>query len=94
MGCFTDHFKNMHIVFNLAFCGNVAGNQFFQDCTEETKLFNVKDDLILSYNAWIQLNPKALEEASWKIHGVYIYEWKMQVPHPATNAKGMDWVTE
>ena len=89
-GCSADHFKNMHIVFNLAFCGNVAGNRFFRDCAEETKLFNVKDDPILSCNAWIQSNPKALEEAYWKIRGVYVYEREMQAPHPATNATGMN----
>ena len=26
-GCSADHFQNMHIVFNLAFCGQVAGNR-------------------------------------------------------------------
>jgi len=25
-GCSADHIKNMHVVFNLAFCGTVAGN--------------------------------------------------------------------
>ena len=26
-GCSADHFQNMHLVFNLAFCGQVAGNR-------------------------------------------------------------------
>ena len=58
------------------------------------KLFSVKDDPILSCNAWIQSNPKALEDAYWKICGMYVYEQKMQVPHPDTDATGMDWVIE
>lgn len=86
-GCSADHFKNMHIVLNLAFCGNVAGNRFFRDCEEESKEFHVEEDPILSCNAWIQSNPKALEEAYWKIRGVYVYEREMEVPHPSTDDK-------
>jgi hypothetical protein len=84
-GCSADHFKNMHIVLNLAFCGNVAGNRFFRDCEQESKEFHVEEDPILSCNAWIRSNPKALEEAYWKIRGVYVYEREMEVPHPSTN---------
>jgi hypothetical protein len=84
-GCSSDHFKNMHIVFNLAFCGNVAGNRFFRDCEKESKEFRVEDDPILSCNAWIQSNPKALEEeAYWKIRGVYVYEREMEVQQHAS----------
>ena len=73
-GCSADHFQSMHIVFNLAFCGNVAGNRFFKDCEEEAKHFNVSNDPIKSCNAYIKSDPKVLDEAYWKISGVYVYE--------------------
>ena len=71
-GCSADHFKNMRIVFNLAFCGNVAGNRFTGECSDLAKKFNVTNDHgnhdpVLTCNAYIESNPEALEEAFWKI---------------------------
>jgi len=81
-GCSADHFKNMRIVFNLAFCGNVAGNRFARDCPHLAKEFeqinpdtNVTDP-ILTCNAYMESNPEALEEAYWKIRGVHVYQRK------------------
>lgn len=65
--CSSNHFANMRIIFNLAFCGSVAGNRFYIDCTEECKVFDTCDDYIKS-------NPKKLDEAYWKIRGVYVYQ--------------------
>jgi hypothetical protein len=73
-GCSADHFSEMRIVLNLAFCGTVAGNRFFKDCPAEAKLFNVDKDPVLSCNKYIESNPEALEEAFWKINGVYVYQ--------------------
>jgi len=73
-GCSADHFQNMRIVLNTAFCGTVAGNRFFRDCPVQAQQFNVSNDPVLSCNAWIQSRPKELEEAYWKIRGVYVYE--------------------
>lgn len=79
-GCSADHFQNMRLVLNLAFCGTVAGNRFGTDCPALTKQFAVKNpdsgaiDPVLSCNAYISSNPKALDEAYWKIGGVYVYE--------------------
>ena len=73
-GCSADHFKNMRIVFNLAFCGTVAGNRFFRDCPLLANKFNVSGDPVESCNAYIKSEPKELEEAYWKIRGVYVYE--------------------
>lgn len=78
-GCSADHFKNMRIVFNLAFCGNVSGNRFSRECPALTEKFNVTNDNgdhdpVLTCNAYIESNPEALEEAYWKIKGVYVYE--------------------
>lgn len=77
-GCSADHFKNMRIVFNLAFCGTVSGNRYFTDCKNQSKTFNVDNDPIWSCNAWIKSNPKELEEAYWKIRGVYVYERELE----------------
>ena len=73
-GCSADHFQNMRIVLNTAFCGTVAGNRFFRDCPEPAKKFNVSNDPVLSCNAWIKSQPEELKEAYWKIRGVYVYE--------------------
>ena len=79
-GCSADHFKNMRLVFNLAFCGNVAGNRFSRECPALAEKFNVTNpdsgahDPVLTCNAYIESNPNALEEAYWKIKGVYVYE--------------------
>ena len=87
-GCSKDHFKNMRIVFNLAFCGTVAGNRFFADCPNEASLlssslmFNKKhkNDPVASCNDYIKSDPSILEEAYWKIKGLYVYERSMKVP--------------
>ena len=79
-GCSADHFKNMRIVFNLAFCGNVSGNRFSRECPTEAERFNVTNDPILTCNAYIESNPEALKEAYWKIKGVYVYERELEKP--------------
>jgi len=84
-GCSADHFKNMRLVFNLAFCGNVAGNRFIGDCPDEAEDFMVKHDPIRSCNAYIKSEPKELEEAYWKIKGVYVYEREMEDVKPSTS---------
>ena len=81
-GCSADHLKNMRLVFNLAFCGTVAGNRYFTDCPAESKLFKKGKDPVLSCNALIKSNPEMLKEAYWKIRGLYVYErsWMKPVP--------------
>lgn len=76
-GCSADHFKNIRLVFDLAFCGTVAGNRFFSDCPAEAKIFNVSDDPIASCDAYIKSDPDVLNEAYWKMKGLYIYEREM-----------------
>ena len=77
-GCSADHFKNMRIVFNLAFCGTVAGNRFTRDCPDLAKKFNVSGDPVLTCNAYIESNPDILSEAYWKVNGVYVYERELE----------------
>ena len=87
-GCSADHFKNMRLIFNLAFCGTVAGNRFGRDCPALAKQFGNTTasssdgdatassavDPVEACNAYIKSNPAALEEDYWKIRGVYVYE--------------------
>ena len=67
-------------MFNLAFCGNVSGNRFSRECPTLAKNFNTTNpdtgahDPVLTCNAYIESNPKAMDEAYWKIKGVYVYE--------------------
>jgi len=82
-GCSADHFKNMRLVFNLAFCGNVSGNRFARECNALADKFDVKNDdgfsdPVLTCNAYIESNPETLEEAYWKIKGVYVYERELE----------------
>ena len=85
-GCSSDHFQNMRLVMNLAFCGNVAGNRFAKDCPALAKEFaplvqkesDSSQSLIDTCNAYIESNPEALKEAYWKIRGVYVYERELE----------------
>jgi len=82
-GCSAEHFKDMRIVFNLAFCGTVAGNRFGRDCPAEAKQFAPKDEKnkynpVMACNAYIQSEPDILSEAYWKVRGVYVYEREMK----------------
>ena len=70
--------KNMQIVFNLAFCGEVAGNKFMTDCPDEAAQFNVTNDPVKTCNAYIESDLEALEEAYWKIKAVYVYERELE----------------
>ena len=85
-GCAADHFQNMRLVFNLAFCGTVSGNRYFTDCPAQAKLVRVKEDPVQSCNAYIDSDPEELEEeAYWKIRGVYVYERDL-IANAKTNA--------
>jgi hypothetical protein len=65
--CPASHFRHMRIVFNLAFCGSVAGTRFQMDCKAQAEQFETCND-------WIKSEPDELDEAYWKIRGVYVYE--------------------
>ena len=57
----------MRLVLNTAFCGSVCGNRFQLDCKNQSKTFETCND-------WIKSEPQELEEAYWKIRGVYVYQ--------------------
>jgi hypothetical protein len=71
--CSADHFRHMRLVFNLAFCGSVSGNRFQLDCKKQAEQFD-------TCNEYIKSDPKEMDEAYWKIRGVYVYErqWERQ----------------
>ena len=81
-GCSAQHFNNMNLIFNLAFCGNVAGNRFTMDqCgfmtnTEDPNPGTPKhdDDPIQKCNDYIKSQPEDIKDAYWAIRGVYVYE--------------------
>lgn len=76
-GCSADHFKNMRIVINLAFCGTVSGNRFLSECSKQAGRYNTTNDPVTTCNSYIQSNPKALEEAYWKIKVSDISEYRL-----------------
>eukprot|EP00956_Cyclotella_meneghiniana_P004640 scaffold5730_cov55-Cyclotella_meneghiniana.AAC.9 len=71
--CPAEHFRNMRLVINLAFCGSVAGTRYFMDCPKQFKQYKTCEQ-------WVASDPDELKEAYWKIRGVYVYErdWEKQ----------------
>lgn len=69
--CPASHFRNMHLIFNMALCGSVAGNRFFLDCPELNKKYG-------SCNNYIAADTPEMDEVYWKIRGVYVYEREWQ----------------
>ena len=65
--CAANHFKNMRLVFNLAFCGSVAGNRYHMDCPAQAAQFD-------TCNEYVASQPEELNEAYWKVRGVFVYE--------------------
>lgn len=65
--CPASHFRQMRLVFNTAFCGSVAGNRFQLDCPAQAKQFD-------TCNEYIKSAPDEMNEAYWKLRGVFVYE--------------------
>lgn len=77
-GCAADHFQNMRLVFNLAFCGTVAGNRFAKDCPDLAQQYDQDGDSWASCNAYVKDNAMSLDEAYWLVNGVYVYEREVE----------------
>lgn len=73
-GCSADHFVDMHLVINTAFCGTVAGNRFFTDCNITPPKKN--SDPIEACNAYIASEPQEMEEAYWELEAIRVYQRK------------------
>lgn len=65
--CPASHFRHMRLVLNTAFCGSVSGNRFHLDCKKQAEQFDTCND-------WIKSEPEEMNEAYWKVRGVYVYE--------------------
>jgi hypothetical protein len=57
----------MHLIFNLALCGSVAGNRFFKDCPVLKEQYGSCED-------YIAADTPAMKDLYWKIRAVYVYE--------------------
>eukprot|EP00536_Pseudo-nitzschia_multiseries_P017387 jgi/Psemu1/314456/fgenesh1_kg.1526_\ len=76
-GCPSERFQNHRLVFNLAFCGQVAGNRFARDCPALYEKYNVNNDSIATCNAYLDSDDARAwldAEAYWKLNGVYLYQ--------------------
>ena len=56
----------MRIVFNLAFCGTVAGNRFGLDCPAEKEKYGTCEKFVS--------NDSNVEEAYWLIEGMRVWQ--------------------
>lgn len=65
--CPSSHFKNMRLVFNLAFCGSVAGTRFPLDCPKLQTQYE-------SCEKYIEADTEELKEAYWEVNSVTIFE--------------------
>ena len=66
--CPSSHFRNMHVVFNLAFCGTVAGNRFKLDCPSEAAEYETCE-------AYVN-DEENVEGAYWLIDGMRVWQRK------------------
>ena len=73
-GCSPSHFKNMHLVLNLAFCGAVAGQKFWQDCPHLSS--GNQSRTIVDCESHLKNNPTALNEAYWSINSIHVFRKK------------------
>ncbi|KAJ9157526.1 Tat pathway signal sequence [Pleurostoma richardsiae] len=60
------HFANQNMVFNIALCGDWAGEVFSQDATCSA--------LASTCDEYVAANPSAFEDAYWLINSVKVYE--------------------
>ncbi|KAL8707724.1 MAG: hypothetical protein Q9220_007304 [cf. Caloplaca sp. 1 TL-2023] len=70
------HFKNLNIIFNIAFCGDWAGKTFSSSSTCAAKA--------PSCEQYVQGNPEAFKDAYWLIRSVKVFQ------EPAMDKKKRD----
>ncbi|GMH65912.1 hypothetical protein TrLO_g8815 [Triparma laevis f. longispina] len=66
--CEASHFRNMRVVFNMAFCGTVAGNRFGLDCPKEKEKYGTCEKYVSE--------DENVEEAYWLIEGMRVWQRK------------------
>ncbi|KAL9601264.1 MAG: hypothetical protein Q9219_002669 [cf. Caloplaca sp. 3 TL-2023] len=66
-GCKIDeHFQNLHIIFNTAFCGDWAGEAWNSSKTCQAKAPTCQ--------MYVQNNPEAFRDAYWMVRSVKVYQ--------------------
>lgn len=75
--CRQEHFKNMRLVFDLTFCGDMAGTSFNQKCPADAAVMSCQD--LVSYH------PEAMRDAYWSIRRLDTYQWQEYPPAAAPN---------
>jgi hypothetical protein len=67
---FGSRFKDQRIIFNIAFCGEWAGEKsvWGQSCRKKTGVEKCAD--------YVRDNPEVFEEAFWEIAGLWWFEEK------------------
>jgi len=68
-----DHFRNHNIVFDITFCGNYAGQDYFWRQTSCYKDNPGKWPRCIDY---VAANPGAFENAYWVVNSVKVYQWQ------------------
>ena len=68
--CPASHFRNMNLIFNLAFCGSVAGAKFSVDCPEMFEKYGSCEAYVRSEEG----KKNIAKDGQWEINGVYIFE--------------------
>ena len=68
--CPASHFRNMNLIFNVAFCGSVAGAKFAVDCPEMFEKYGSCEKYVDSEEG----KRNIARYGQWEIEGVHIYE--------------------
>ena len=68
--CKKEHFGSMRLIFNLAFCGSVAGNKFKGDCPVEHGIYGGCEGYVNSEEGRRRIEM----EARWEVESVYVFE--------------------
>jgi len=82
-GCSSAHFKDMHLVINIAVCGLVAGQRFQMDCPNEyAKHHQEGDSVIETCERYVREEPSSLLDAEWRIRSIRVYSKNNIRAHP------------
>mmetsp|Transcript_100649 Transcript_100649/g.290765 ORF Transcript_100649/g.290765 Transcript_100649/m.290765 type:complete len:584 (-) Transcript_100649:32-1783(-) len=65
-GCNKDHFKNMRLVFDITFCGDLGAPTFAESCPEIANKMTCEE--------FVYRSPESFTEAYWSILGLDVYQ--------------------
>ncbi|KAF2025544.1 hypothetical protein EK21DRAFT_103864 [Setomelanomma holmii] len=72
-GCdFEAQFKDLRVIFNVAFCGDWAGKEWDKSCAKKTG--------VSTCEAYVQNNPDAFKESYWELKTLKWYQQKPASP--------------